>query len=162
MAVYPCTYRELFKYCAVINNRLGISLYLQGTRCNIKSIWDGIRYIPVPTGNSYYYFQREFEFPVYPCTYRELFSWAVSLEFQFGISLYLQGTQCARYLQPCTIRYIPVPTGNSKKEWDDNQLNAVYPCTYRELSFSFFNFWLTLGISLYLQGTHHEKQPPQL
>ena len=51
--VYPCTYRELFAQMIVLTDYRGISLYLQGTRFKEGTVKDYIRYIPVPTGNSF-------------------------------------------------------------------------------------------------------------
>ena len=71
---------------------------------------------------------------VYPCTYRELwFSFSSNVE-RFGISLYLQGTLAANPTHANTLRYIPVPTGNSSISNLVNCAFSVYPCTYRELN----------------------------
>ena len=53
MPVYPCTYRELKLATALPFDKCGISLYLQGTHLFEYILIRIIRYIPVPTGNSY-------------------------------------------------------------------------------------------------------------
>ena len=74
-AVYPCTYRELYPSCCLRVIGRGISLYLQGTRLQTPSEYDGHRYIPVPTGNSCWKCDRNTQTTVYPCTYRELITY---------------------------------------------------------------------------------------
>ena len=140
---------------AELNN--GISLYLQGTlpRCEFP-IWIN-RYIPVPTGNSSWCRLVLFLFAVYPCTYRELSRTIIWLSNTSGISLYLQGTQTPIPLVFVYSRYIPVPTGNSKRNSKWNKKSSVYPCTYRELLRAALFFASANGISLYLQGTHHQQ-----
>ena len=51
-AVYPCTYRELYK--------------------QLVMLFINLRYIPVPTGNSIVNIIYGIFVAVYPCTYREL------------------------------------------------------------------------------------------
>ena len=131
--VYPCTYRELTrsKYCWLWFP--GISLYLQGTLLHQSFHHHRRRYIPVPTGNSW---------------------WRIWLRcFVVGISLYLQGTLFDRFWQKFFARYIPVPTGNSDLSPSKNSATAVYPCTYRELIGKLQLRRIDGGISLYLQGT---------
>ena len=71
---------------------------------------------------------------VYPCTYRELVSPLLAIMDDGGISLYLQGTLHFVPLPITFLRYIPVPTGNSGVYKTRDELEAVYPCTYRELT----------------------------
>ena len=52
------------------------------------------------------------------------------------------------------LRYIPVPTGNSADSNTWCIIFAVYPCTYRELCCCTNDICCSVGISLYLQGTH--------
>ena len=70
-----------------------------------------------------------------------------------GISLYLQGTLGTTKEQAQSIRYIPVPTGNSRSTPHLKVTPTVYPCTYRELSVITISISSFPGISLYLQGT---------
>ena len=70
--VYPCTYRELTPPIARITTPVGISLYLQGTQMPILLLYQHLRYIPVPTGNSTWSDGFSYKKSVYPCTYREL------------------------------------------------------------------------------------------
>ena len=70
-----------------------------------------------------------------------------------GISLYLQGTLGTTKEQAQSIRYIPVPTGNSRSTPHLKVTPTVYPCTYRELYDIDPVARITAGISLYLQGT---------
>ena len=111
--VYPCTYRELWISQFSQIRLVGISLYLQGTLEPYTDQTKGIRYIPVPTGNSQISFNYLVVGTVYPCTYRELLPHPYNLDYMIGISLYLQGTLHSSYLRSPPIRYIPVPTGNS-------------------------------------------------
>ena len=90
---------------------------------------------------------------VYPCTYRELGTIRDCSFWRYGISLYLQGTRTALSDRWHLWRYIPVPTGNSFAKYYHRLVNAVYPCTYRELLFLYFKSLVIIGISLYLQGT---------
>ena len=74
--VYPCTYRELAPITYVYAVARGISLYLQGTPYQSISLLAQLRYIPVPTGNSFSAILKVKIHAVYPCTYRELsLSW---------------------------------------------------------------------------------------
>ena len=91
--------------------------------------------------------------PVYPCTYRELLSLLFLETIAHGISLYLQGTPGQCHYRLLARRYIPVPTGNSSNKLIDADVQAVYPCTYRELLLSSVGRFESCGISLYLQGT---------
>ena len=113
-----------------------------------------MRYIPVPTGNSPAAKLFKLFNPVYPCTYRELLSKIYESEMEFGISLYLQGTQLTIRKPLTGDRYIPVPTGNSHRSRQRAIRKAVYPCTYRELFYYTVHIIYVFGISLYLQGTH--------
>ena len=113
-SVYPCTYRELRIKIASSIMKFGISLYLQGTHYFMAFEKEPKRYIPVPTGNSLFVHLFHSKRPVYPCTYRELASASMTVNLQYGISLYLQGTPTSFYYSFCLLRYIPVPTGNSK------------------------------------------------
>ena len=90
---------------------------------------------------------------VYPCTYRELSASGFSTGEEDGISLYLQGTPINCEALILSLRYIPVPTGNSKCLYRTTCKSAVYPCTYRELRLIAVFLRLKFGISLYLQGT---------
>ena len=153
ISVYPCTYRELGGHGTNGTIVTGISLYLQGTHQIHLQEELVSRYIPVPTGNSFRETSQIFITTVYPCTYRELCANAFKRWNISGISLYLQGT-LATVTVPCSsVRYIPVPTGNSHvKNWYA-ELTTVYPCTYRELRASKYTPFFVSGISLYLQGT---------
>ena len=91
------------------------------------------RYIPVPTGNSWYVILLWLASTVYPCTYRELRPIPPRHSYSSGISLYLQGTQLDQVRRKLNHRYIPVPTGNSGEKY--------------------VRFINESGISLYLQGT---------
>ena len=69
--VYPCTHRERITVLIVILIFSGISLYPQGTHVLSHAQPEGMRYIPVPTGNA---FDKQFDgitISVYPCTHRE-------------------------------------------------------------------------------------------
>ena len=70
---------------------------------------------------------------VYPCTYRELMLKICQICDVSGISLYLQGTQWNSQHDAFSLRYIPVPTGNSLLRVLIPEPKPVYPCTYREL-----------------------------
>ena len=131
----------------------GISLYLQGTRVINWTISELVRYIPVPTGNSFGIRERTVNHAVYPCTYRELPDIIEPADSYVGISLYLQGTLFSTTINLSLVRYIPVPTGNSSPIKNSIYLIAVYPCTYRELCLQFDQVFVHHGISLYLQGT---------
>ena len=92
LPVYPCTYRELFKFNHREPLQNGISLYLQGT--HVQACYELLypRYIPVPTGNSKSFGFSSLHPTVYPCTYRELEIFGFDIISHRGISLYLQGT----------------------------------------------------------------------
>ena len=135
LTVYPCTYRELFRYHRFYTVLFGISLYLQGTLISLIIFFNFLRYIPVPTGNSGCGLFGKIETSVYPCTYRELLVIVAFALYGFGISLYLQGTPGSDRKEEYEIRYIPVPTGNSGGATAAENAPTVYPCTYRELIF---------------------------
>ena len=139
--------------CNVSYQKVGISLYLQGTRIQQLSHKQLIRYIPVPTGNSFASSSKIHFLAVYPCTYRELIV-SIGPKHQIpGISLYLQGTPDTRRTNAKYPRYIPVPTGNSTEPPMPAPFISVYPCTYRELWWNKRKCQCWHGISLYLQGT---------
>ena len=112
-----------------------------------------MRYIPVPTGNSPSSDMSRSITSVYPCTYRELPCCCQLCLALSGISLYLQGTLFSCFCNSTQPRYIPVPTGNSRRFWRGAKQKTVYPCTYRELLFVDSSDSSERGISLYLQGT---------
>ena len=153
--VYPCTYRELKTPFFTSACEAGISLYLQGTLALKTLALNRSRYIPVPTGNSKYHCASFLSSPVYPCTYRELILLASLISSFRGISLYLQGTRKKSLPKKWKTWYIPVPTGNSCKILRQRVFDAVYPCTYRELTAIFTICYCHIGISLYLQGTRY-------
>ena len=97
-------------------------------------VFNQLRYIPVPTGNSNCNLFGRNAQPVYPCTYRELLKDHDLIELFNGISLYLQGTHLHFWIVGIHFRYIPVPTGNSAGTLHTAWAWTVYPCTYRELA----------------------------
>ena len=74
--------------------------------------------------------------PVYPCVYREHSGLPLINPISTGLSLCIQGT---RELPACTrpeCRFIPVYTGNTLAAISVREDKAVYPCVYREHSYS--------------------------
>ena len=132
-SVYPCTYRERPDIIEPADSYVGISLYLQGTLFSTTINLSLVRYIPVPTGNSSPIKNSIYLIAVYPCTYRELCLQFDQVFVHHGISLYLQGTPVKFIFDVAIVRYIPVPTGNSRLSGASLGVFAVYPCTYREL-----------------------------
>ena len=78
--VYPCVYRELKRLNFVTATQYGLSLCIQGTQHQHRSIFDIFRFIPVYTGNSSFLSNKPASNPVYPCVYRELI---VSFSFSY-------------------------------------------------------------------------------
>ena len=98
VSVYPCVYREHMK-CVV---------------------WIAIisRFIPVYTGNTPRGHEAHEILPVYPCVYREHTPISSLIAEKAGLSLCIQGTQVPLRLNPHSIRFIPVYTGNtSDSSW---------------------------------------------
>ena len=132
-SVYPCAYREHFPIVIGVNISHGLSLCIQGTQIvDIQKINDN-RFIPVHTGNTWYW-ERWYPIKsVYPCAYREHF-FIYLYHFIFsGLSLCIQGT----LLNTQSIR---------------SRL-AVYPCAYREHARSSIAANGNIGLSLCIQGT---------
>ena len=131
--VYPCVYREhLYSFACAFNN------------------W---RFIPVCTGNTWYIHFRPLMRAVYPCVYREH---GVKLDtcYMFGgLSLCVQGTHVTATHTRHGIRFIPVCTGNTDREFGYPENLAVYPCVYREHDGVGVSFIPDAGLSLCVQGT---------
>ena len=74
-------------------------------------------------------------------------------QYQLGLSLCIQGTLYIKWCNIAHPRFIPVYTGNSASQKTALGLFSVYPCVYRELSFSRNGFHFFSGLSLCIQGT---------
>ena len=111
-AVYPCVYREHYKYLKVLFVTYGLSLCIQGTLTQIRlgRLYAG--FIPVYTGNTNINRRIYTMRPVYPCVYREHANIIWFIRCKIGLSLCIQGT--------------PTTCANRR------QNNTVYPCVYRE------------------------------
>ena len=92
LAVYPCAYREHYMKGILLNEIHGLSLCIQGTHSAKLENPDDVRFIPVCTGNIQNYNYSTTIGAVYPCVYREHFSWIRNLTNETGLSLCVQGT----------------------------------------------------------------------
>ena len=95
---------------------------------------------------------------VYPCVYRELKTVTRQRTYSPGLSLCIQGTQVIISLRVMGCRFIPVYTGNSKRDASMKKVVTVYPCVYRELNRSFNINFIFCGLSLCIQGTLHSRR----
>ena len=111
--VYPCAYRELSCWYYTYVFISGLSLCIQGTLPNPIENPIFRRFIPVHTGNSLLAGLKEPNIAVYPCAYRELKWIILTLKFNIGLSLCIQGTLRACVFAHLKWRFIPVHTGNS-------------------------------------------------
>ena len=86
--------------------------------------------------------------------YREHNNHTKILTIDRGLSLCVQGTlaQYSRF-RNCP-RFIPVCTGNTREQYYQELVCAVYPCVYREHFWNFYFNGHNLGLSLCVQGTH--------
>ena len=91
--VYPCVYRELDHCLKTVSEFVGLSLCIQGTLCQGRLGFEGGRFIPVYTGNSYLSPKAANKQAVYPCVYRELANMKVGKTRGHGLSLCIQGTR---------------------------------------------------------------------
>ena len=90
---------------------------------------------------------------VYPCVYREHFFIFDHTSRFIGLSLCVQGTCYNLTVYNSLSRFIPVCTGNIYLEPSYHELQAVYPCVYRE-HFGIGRYRaFTHGLSLCVQGT---------
>ena len=111
----------------------GLSLCIQGTLIfGIDSCLMS-RFIPVYTGNAYYYRVSHRQFSVYPSVYRERYVYTSIRLVNNGLSLCIQGTQTRLRRPDLGPRFIPVYTGNA---------NACL-----------ISSWYKCGLSLCIQGT---------
>ena len=110
--VYPCVYREHMNSIPQQNPFIGLSLCIQGTFDYIFAHILILRFIPVYTGNMRC-----------PDLRTKCFS---------GLSLCIQGTSFGMNFVGLPARFIPVYTGNIALNLLIRQINAVYPCVYRE------------------------------
>ena len=69
--VYPCVYREHTVVDSVKAKLIGLSLCIQGTYINLLTNVFETRFIPVYTGNIYWFNPVCTGNAVYPCVYRE-------------------------------------------------------------------------------------------
>ena len=156
-AVYPCAYREHVRPISWVGGQTGLSLCIQGTWFTMKFVAFTLRFIPVHTGNMYFLYSPGHCPPVYPCAYREHpFSFIKKLR-AFGLSLCIQGTCNLLTLFVTSIRFIPVHTGNILYHALIIFYYPVYPCAYREHFNRRWNYRISYGLSLCIQGTYiHE------
>ena len=151
--VYPCVYREHDALKALLTDTDGLSLCIQGTHVRTYNINLKSRFIPVYTGNTCNVFRRFCCHSVYPCVYREHFTFCNFLFYFFGLSLCIQGTLQYLIILRVNKRFIPVYTGNTLRCFYCNNARAVYPCVYREHSPDFVALRVITGLSLCIQGT---------
>ena len=132
--VYPCVYREHLAELLNDASAIGLSLCIQGTRVFLdicpefapvypcvyrehvvvgRISADDVRFIPVYTGNTLWRADYEHNPSVYPCVYREHGKLLSALDWKFGLSLCIQGTQPLIVWFQQHMRFIPVYTGNT-------------------------------------------------
>ena len=111
------------------------------------------------TGNTGSGNNLEITLPVYPCVYREHFTWLKNKIRQFGLSLCIQGTRFCRHFGRQSQRFIPVYTGNTNGCLQLFHWITVYPCVYREHWYSVFLRFTGWGLSLCIQGTQPRERP---
>ena len=70
-AVYPCVYREHYRFSVIKIIFSGLSLCVQGTLPHYHIKNNHLRFIPVCTGNIWWNTILRRQFAVYPCVYRE-------------------------------------------------------------------------------------------
>ena len=98
VSVYPCVYREHITQDVIKNFLHGLSLCIQGTYLGcLRSLKSG-RFIPVYTGNIGTSALDFVNSAVYPCVYREHFSFNLITLNICGLSLCIQGTSFLFYL----------------------------------------------------------------
>ena len=152
-SVYPCAYREHSSVIYGFKKFVGLSLCIQGTLGCGYSCYSCIRFIPVHTGNIWRFNLFCHHLAVYPCAYREHLSKRYSITKVAGLSLCIQGTSNIYVYDNLVIRFIPVHTGNIVDADSKVMDNAVYPCAYREHSFTKSRSHKAIGLSLCIQGT---------
>ena len=91
-AVYPYVYREHHFMMNGGNILVGLSLCIQGTRCNRKFALVPNRFIPMYIGNTIRELIAYLTQPVYPYVYREHCLPRYKSGFGNGLSLCIQGT----------------------------------------------------------------------
>ena len=95
------------------------------------------RFIPMCIGNTSAFCKILALISVYPCAYREHFIFSSILVLVVGLSLCIQGTREIKQTDYNSKRFIPVHTGNTFWLLQDLVNYAVYPCAYREHTFTF-------------------------
>ena len=153
IAVYPCVYREhLWRLVHIFQTR-GLSLCIQGTYHQHYLPENGLRFIPVHTGNIHLVGVINALEAVYPCAYREHFAVAKLRNHIPGLSLCIQGTYKYSLLYIHIFRFIPVHTGNMSTCLICISGLSVYPCAYREHVRAMRADDKLGGLSLCIQGT---------
>ena len=111
--VYPCAYREHKIHSEYCDKTDGLSLCIQGTLTLPLHSVDGLRFIPVHTGNTLLSLIRDSGIAVYPCAYREHICNCANHIAIIGLSLCIQGTQFSTLNKYLFNRFIPVHKGNT-------------------------------------------------
>ena len=114
-----------------------------------------VRFIPVYTGNIWTLDDVLYAPPVYPCVYREHRRQFQLVLMFHGLSLCIQGTFSWDTSHWCSIRFIPVYTGNMYFRRGRAIAGAVYPCVYREHKGQSKKLYKHRGLSLCIQGTFY-------
>ena len=133
---------------------LGLSLCIQGTCIQQLSHKHLMRFIPVYTGNINIRHWIINWAAVYPCVYREHIAWSYGIEWNFGLSLCIQGTFTRPTFANKCARFIPVYTGNILYHALIIFYYPVYPCVYREHFPPPMEIQIIFGLSLCIQGTY--------
>ena len=111
------------------------------------------RFIPVPTGNTTLTINVTPYVPVHPRTHGEHIVFLFGALLSGGSSPYPRGTLNSSLIAALTVRFIPVPTGNTRALVADNLSSTVHPRTHGEHLTPYERQKVSVGSSPYPRGT---------
>ena len=150
--VYPRGYGEHSSIIRFKNSGIGLSPWIRGAPCCIRSpIWL-FRFIPVDTGSTVWVIISYSSSAVYPRGYGEhlLFLWRHLL--WIGLSPWIRGAREQRIATGNDARFIPVDTGSTSCFSCQPDRRPVYPRGYGEHSYSHQMAVTGDGLSPWIRG----------
>ena len=131
----------------------GLSPWIRGTPWLQAPRQKWLRFIPVDTGNTWFYFIIHCKKSVYPRGYGEHISVLLLIPYRTGLSPWIRGTLFFCRLLFLVSRFIPVDTGNTTKVVPSLITSTVYPRGYGEHTAAQMAMQNSGGLSPWIRGT---------
>ena len=158
--VYPRAYGERNLFIIRLIKSDGLSPCLRGTVSYLCQTYNGVRFIPVLTGNGLWSGSPASCSAVYPRAYGERWLYSHYNVTDHGLSPCLRGTVCGSGWHCHSLRFIPVLTGKGFLLTLRIKRAAVYPRAYGERALGGHDDHTVSGLSPCLRGTGYPAALP--